>query len=396
MNQRTKLMYSESRGFYYEADLSAVSDAREELRKAQLDKTIYDLEKQIKVLEESMKNETDAIDEQIKKLQDYADEWSNVSSKLNNAIEDQRAAEILGANWEEDILAQRLDILRNFTDQYVSLQQQQKDAYLKAREAEVNGGVNTTGGNISSSASSNSNNTSTPVTNKTPAASTPVKYHVGGKAFNTPTEAQAYLQAGAGSAYTSAYEAEKRRLQNVSMPSSAKESQAKYKGQQAREEYLKNNQIRAYSTGTEGAERGDAIVGEFDPEIVLNNDGTASIIDKPTLLNLKGGETIFNGEQTKKILKGYTSLEDKDPKRFKMLNAFANGTNTSFQNAFANRGLSLAGIGNGLMYNTNNVGQTVNNVFNVSLPNIHDGSKAADLFKEFEHLSMKATQFFNK
>ena len=50
-------MYSESRGFYYEADIKGIADAEQNVRKAKLDKTVSELQKQITRLQEQMKKE---------------------------------------------------------------------------------------------------------------------------------------------------------------------------------------------------------------------------------------------------------------------------------------------------------------------------------------------------
>lgn len=428
-NQRTKLMYSESRGFYYEADLKGIQDAQENVRKAQLDKTVSDLQKKITTLQDAMKKETDVIDAQIKKLNEYAEQWGEVSSKLQNAIEDQRAAEILGSDWEKQILDMRIDTLKNFTDQYIALQQAQKDAYLEARRAELGEGETPTSG-AKNTVTSNPNgnggggdggtrytsgfNTTGHSQQGTPIATTghainktaKTKYNFNGKTYETSAEAtQAkndYVKSVGQQAYDNTY---KSVYSSTKGPDSAKYATAKQKAEEARKKAEENakkspiSTVKSYFEGSEFAKAGNALVGELGSEIVLDkNSGTASIVEEPTIMKMKGGEKVFNAEETEKILKSkYVPLKQFNPKKFAMLHAFANGTSSPMQSMIAAQAVGIAnGINNGWIPATATGGTTVNQTFNVSLPNITDASKANDLFKEFEQLQRKATQFFNK
>ena len=407
-NQRTKLMYSESRGFYYEADLKGIQDAQENVRKAQLDKTVSDLQKKITSLQDAMKKETDAIDEQIKKLNEYAEQWGEVSSKLQNAIEDQRAAEILGSDWEKQILDMRIDTLKNFTDQYIALQQAQKDAYLEARRAELDEVEPATGSGTQKTSVTPTIPTDDPPKGKSggeysnPQA-TKAKvgkgYKYNGKTYATVTEAQAQKQADVKDAGAKAYNQKMQELQKTQrgMPSSVMQAQAEEARKKAEANANKKN-ITALFSGTESAKAGNTLVGELGSEIVLDKQsGTASIVDEPTIMKMKGGEKVFNAEETEKILKSqYVPMKQFDPKKFKMLHAFANGTHSPMQSAIAAQAVGIAhGLSRGLLPATATGGQTINQTFNVSLPNITDASKASDLFREFEQLQRKATQFFN-
>ncbi len=393
-------MYSESRGFYYEADLSSVRDAEDQLRKAKMDKQIYELEKQITSLEDAMKKETDAIDEQIKKLQEYSDEWGKVSTKLSNAMEDQRAAEILGRDWEKDILAQRKKTLEDFTKDYVELQKRQAEAYLNARKAEA-GGVGTGGENLDKNKDKNKDKDK----DKETTVENPLHYFIDGKEVDVETftkETQrikdltdeiAKLQSTLDKATNT----------NVRSAISTKIAEKTAELDALKKKKYEIKSFPAKFTGTDSAAPGKTLVGELGSEIVLNKNGTATLVDEPTILNMKGGEKVFNAEETEKILKaskkGFSSLKDINPKKFALLNSFASGTSSAMQNAIATQAVGIAsGIKSGLINTqlaTTN-GQVINNTFNVSLPNINDASKASELMKEFEHLFMKSTQYFNK
>lgn len=399
-------MYSESRGFYYEADLQGIADAQENVRKAQLDKTVSDLQRKITTLQDAMKRETDAIDEQIKSLNELSEAWGEVSSTLQHSIEDMRAEEILGKDWEQQIFAERQQILEDFTNQYVALQQAQKDAYLAARQAELDYQPNPTGnsgGNPNPSpAPSQPDNKpksggeySNPTADK---AKVGKGYSYNGKTYASLTEAQAAKQADVNGAYQTAYDKEYAKWKNKPIPESVKNTYADNAGKKAKEEANKK-QIKALFQGADSAKAGDTLVGELGTEIVLDkNKGEATIVDSPTLMKMKGGEKVFNAEETEKILKSkYVPLKNLNPKKFAMLHAFANGTSSPLQNAIAAQAVGIAsGLKSGLTPAlSSGAGQTINQTFNVSLPNITDSSKASDLFREFEQLQRRATQFFN-
>lgn len=390
-------MYSESRGFYYEADLSSIKDAQEEVRKAQLDKEIYEYEKQIKSLQDTMEKEVDVIDKEIDRLQKLSDAWGEVSSKLENEINRQYAAQILGADWEKEILEGREKLLEDFTNTYVGLQQKQKEAYLDARRAELNGGTGTgNGGNGGGNPKTPSVEDGDP-----PNASTKTVYVYNGHEYSSVTEAEKQREADASAAA-------KKEEPNYKIPSQYdREKDREYRAKKAYESWLKDHQIKSKSiaakfAGTSHATPGETLVGELGSEIILNKNGTATIVDEPTIVDMKGGEKVFNAKETERILKaskkGFSSLKDINPKKFAMLNSFASGTSSAMQNAIATQAVGIAsGVRNGLMsmpLATAN-GQTINNTFNVSLPNINDASKASELMREFEHLFTKSTQYFN-
>ena len=392
-HQRTKLMYSESRGFYYEADLQGIAEAQENVRKAQLDKTVSELQRKITQLQESMKKETSEIDEQIKSLNELSEAWGEVSSTLEREIEDQRAIEIIGQNWEETILSERQKTLEDFTKAYVDLQHKQRDAAKEAREAEL-AEYNKENGSSSSGGQNNKNY----YPDDSGTVKYVTKYVYDGKEYDTLDEATTAQSKAAGEWLKKAQELKENPPKG--MPTAERIKQIAYYERQAQKEAEKEitqKKVRAKFAGTDHAQPGETLVGELGSEIVLHKNGTASIVDSPTLMNMKGGEKVFNAEETEKILNSkYVPLKKFNPKKFAMLHAFANGTSSPMQSMIAAQAVGIAnGLNKGLIATSSTGGQTINQTFNVSLPNITDSSKASELFKEFEQLQRKATQFFN-
>ena len=58
----------------------------------------------------------------------------------------------------------------------------------------------------------------------------------------------------------------------------------------------------AYASGTRNAEKGLALVGEEKPEVIVTNDDKVLLAEKPSLINMEGGETVYNGDETEKML----------------------------------------------------------------------------------------------
>ena len=131
-NQRTKLVYSEDKGMQYVADDQSIRDAQENVDNARYDIQISKIEKSISNLEEARDKETDAIDEMISNLESYKDAWNDVTSAYEVEQENLFAAQILGADWEADILNGRLDVLNAFKNEYIRIQQEIADAALKS------------------------------------------------------------------------------------------------------------------------------------------------------------------------------------------------------------------------------------------------------------------------
>lgn len=91
-------------------------------------------------------------------------QWADISSSYENAVNDQYAAMILGQNWEAEILSGRLETLNTFKNNYVQLQQAMADAAIESSNAQVKAYENAKNHAITANASI-SNNTSSPQKN---------------------------------------------------------------------------------------------------------------------------------------------------------------------------------------------------------------------------------------
>lgn len=70
-----------------------------------------------------------------------------------------------------------------------------------------------------------------------------------------------------------------------------------------------------YATGTDNAMTGLATVAEYGPELIVSRSGIATLATGRQLVNMEGGETVYNARQTSEILNGmqnYSSNDDSD------------------------------------------------------------------------------------
>ena len=128
----------------------------------------------------------------------------------------------------------------------------------------------------------------------------------------------------------------------------------------------------AYADGTRKAEKGLAIVGEEKPEIVKTNDDKVLLADSPTLLNMEGGETVYNGDETKQILAH--GLRDVTEEDFPLLKVIKQYSPEEIRQRFTPTSYDLAkqfnaSIASSMSNSVNNT--TNNNSQSVSVGDIH-------------------------
>lgn len=104
--ERKIRIYSESQGWHWEEDKTAVEDARKEL-------SDFKLEQQL-----------DAIDKQIKGWEKYKKVWTDAVNSFEVEQNRLMAAQKLGAGWEKDILNQRLLTAEKFKTDYNNIMAQ--------------------------------------------------------------------------------------------------------------------------------------------------------------------------------------------------------------------------------------------------------------------------------
>lgn len=132
LNQKTSSIYHEGQGFVYEADQEKVNSTRDDytstLNENLQDDRVAELEKEKATLEKAFKEESNAIDDSIKTLEEYKNKWSDITDSYTDSRNKLYAAQLLGKNWEQSILDIRMDALHKFRDEYMLIQAQLANA----------------------------------------------------------------------------------------------------------------------------------------------------------------------------------------------------------------------------------------------------------------------------
>lgn len=192
-NNRIIKQYIEGKGYVYTVDFEAIRDAQKSYDDAELDLKTSELSKQVSELEkfkaqwdsvkdayqdnidsinaiallgseyqklilnnnildiENFKNQYVGIQQQInsneeliksyEEKKNYYDklksEWSALSDEYENKQNEMLASQVLGANWENDVLNGRLSTLDGFRTQYISVQQAIADAQWQSANEQI-------------------------------------------------------------------------------------------------------------------------------------------------------------------------------------------------------------------------------------------------------------------
>ncbi len=192
-SQKIKKLYVEGKGYIYTPDYDAIKDAQSSYDDAELDLKTSELQKQIDTLTnfkskwddvknayqynidemnaaallgseyqklilnnnildvENFKNQYVGIQQQINSNEeliksynekvDYynklKEQWQSITDEYDKQRNAQYASQVLGANWENDVLNGRLSTWDNFRNQYVSLQQAIADAQVQSANAQM-------------------------------------------------------------------------------------------------------------------------------------------------------------------------------------------------------------------------------------------------------------------
>ena len=103
--------YSSSTGWTYEINKEALTQAQNALAQA-------DSEKAIKALEKERDSAIDGFDDQIKALENYAQQWKDIKDEERIAEEERLADQILGAEWRTKINEQDISLLDKYRTEY--------------------------------------------------------------------------------------------------------------------------------------------------------------------------------------------------------------------------------------------------------------------------------------
>lgn len=109
----------------YEADQDAIRDAHASKADAEFNLTINNLEKQIEALEAEKETILEGYDEQLDKLDEVKNKWSEIAEQIQQAADIAKADEFFGDGWADKVLlGTDSDIFNLFKDLYSSTSEQ--------------------------------------------------------------------------------------------------------------------------------------------------------------------------------------------------------------------------------------------------------------------------------
>lgn len=355
--QRSRKIYADNHGYIFRADGDAIRDAQDNLNKAKLDIQINEIDKAIKKVQEqqdalkkAMDKEVEAINKIIENLEAYKEKWSSIAKEYEEKQNEMIAQQMLGADIEKEILAGRLDVLEDFKNKYLAIQQAIKDANANAAQAALNEANKPSTGGSGSGSGNGKKITTTP---KSPLVSN----------------------------------AEKKRIQEEN-----KKKKQRLTGGGTK------NLVAKYANGTKNAEPGYHEIAENGDELIRDNYGNAYIAKGHQLHNFEGGETVYDAGDTKELLGGRLVPIESMPgisESLKNLMAYANTPDASQLRIQPNipdynmlKSVDSKSSTNSQVYVTQNV--------NVTLPNVTNEAGFNNFKKELDRLKLDAYQFANK
>lgn len=327
--QRTKKVFVEGRGFVYTQDQDAVREAQDSLRDIGREELIDKLEKEKDALNSSIEllehyrglwseitdaketetnrqlaaelfgqgyeqlillNRTSDIEEfkenylklqaqiddntslieSYQEKQEYysqlKEQWQSVTDAYQASIDAQNAAQLLGADWESQVLSGRLDVINSFREQYVALQQAIADAAWASANEQIQ------------------------AANAAKAAAQTAAQTSGGSSKNESRPANA------SSGKTTS-------IKNKNVSSTTTKSHINSGIGSGRQLLYK------YGTGTKNAAPGYHMVAENGAEIIRDNRGNARIARGKQLYPFEGGEIVFQASETSELLSNMERLE---------------------------------------------------------------------------------------
>ena len=94
-----------------------------------------------------------SYEEKVNYYNNLKQQWEDCTSKYDDEMNKLYASQVLGANWESEVLSGRLQTLTNFTSEYEKLCQRRADAAVNAANVEVQASKNAAAGVASASSS---------------------------------------------------------------------------------------------------------------------------------------------------------------------------------------------------------------------------------------------------
>ena len=202
----------------------------------------------------------DSYNEKIEYYEALKEAWNSVATAREESINREMAAQTLGANWENDVLNGRMDVLNNFKNMYIATQQSIVDAAWNAANAQIAAlnAVKAAESTKSQTSGGSSGSVSGGTQNKP----------------NKPNKKPSHSNSGGG--------------------------------------YSNLPSMEKYGTGTDSAKPGTHIVAEDGKEIIRTNDGEMFLAENEQPFRFEGGETVINNSETTTLLENLGNYKPVD------------------------------------------------------------------------------------
>ena len=304
----------------------------------------------------------DSYQEKVDYYNKLKEQWSDISSAYEKEQQRMYAAQILGANWEKDVLDGRLDVLSQFRDQYLEIQRQMTQAALDGARARNDAAAS--GGTGGSGGSSGGGGGSTPIQNQ---QAYHVLHLVGG--YSTSGEASSKISSFNGKGvykYKDGkwYVYKEEDYSNLSFGSKSEADDYIKKHLSPAGKFL----VKYYHNGLEN---GLVDFSKKDSNFNLVQKYGLKKYEVPAIL--KQGEAVMNQEQIKNLGEALRAIPTAatlytTPDYTKMLSSLK----------------------------TNNTPVMVTQSVNITLPNVTNNSGYENLTRELNRLKLDAYQFANR
>ena len=305
----------------------------------------------------------DSYQEKVDYYNKLKEQWNEISSAYEKEQQRMYAAQILGANWEKDVLDGRLDVLNQFRDQYLEIQRQMTQAALDGARAR-NDAVASEGSGSGGSSGGGGSAPSTPIQNQ---QAYHVLHLVGG--YSTSGEASSKISSFNGKGvykYKDGkwYVYKEEDYSNLSFGSKSEADDYIKKHLSPAGRFL----VKYYHNGLEN---GLVDFNKKDSNFDLVQKYGLKKYEVPAIL--KQGEAVMNQEQIKNLGEALRSIPTaatlyKTPDYTKMMSSLK----------------------------TNNTPVMVTQSVNITLPNVTNNSGYENLTRELNRLKLDAYQFANR
>ncbi len=318
---------------------------------ATLDEAIEKIRKQQETLQDAMDKEKNQLQIIIDNLEDYRDKWQSVADEYEIVQKEMMAKAILGADWENQILAGRTDVLNTFKENYISIQQAIADAAWNSANEQIK-------------------------------AAQEAAKEAGGTPQTAPT------------------------VTTNSKPKTTVSGGGVGTGGFLNSNILKNRVFKLYGSGTDNAKKGIHLVSEHEKgdEIIIRNDQSAVVAHGEQLYPFEGGEKVLKASEAEKIiantgnlipLEGITFGKDENAVHFPAVELMKNMLSSmpSYSNMVQIPNFQMPKFD--FVMNRSETTPVIQNI-NLTLPNVTNDSGYERIKKELRQMQIDAYQFAHR